>query len=82
MISKLALPLERLNLERFFEGEGPFDGPVDLTQRRIFILPTRQGILFAIVLVIMLIGSINYNNSLGYLLTFLLASVAVVSILY
>ncbi|MGD8885124.1 MAG: DUF58 domain-containing protein, partial [Gammaproteobacteria bacterium] len=47
-----------------------------------FILPTRQGILFAIVLVIMLIGSINYNNSLGYLLTFLLASVAVVSILY
>ena len=82
MLSKLALPFERLNLDRFFVGEGPFTAPVDLTQRRIFILPTRQGILFAVVLVIMLIGSINYNNSLGYLLTFLLASVAVVSILY
>jgi uncharacterized protein (DUF58 family) len=82
MLSKLALPIERLNLERFFKGEGPFEAPVDLTQRRIFILPTRQGILFAAVLLIMLIGSINYNNSLGYLLTFLLASVAVVSILY
>lgn len=82
MLSKLSLSLERFNLDRFFIGEGPFTAPVDLTQRRIFILPTRQGMLFAAVLVIMLIGSINYNNSLGYLLTFLLASVAVVSILY
>ena len=82
MLSKLSLPLEQLNLDRFFVGEGPFNAPVDLTQRRIFILPTRQGFLFAIVLGIMLIGSINYNNSLGYLLTFLLASVSVVSILY
>jgi uncharacterized protein (DUF58 family) len=82
MLSKLTLPLEQLNLDRFFIGEGPFTAPVSLTQRRIFILPTRQGLLFAIVLVIMLIGSINYNNSLGYLLTFLLASVAVVSILH
>ena len=82
MLSKLALPLEQLNLDRFFIGEGPFTGPVNLTQRRIFILPTRQGVLFAIVLLIMLIGSINYNNSLGYLLTFLLASLAVVSILH
>jgi len=82
MLSKLTLPLEHLNLDRFFVGEGPFTAPVKLAQRRIFILPTRQGVLFAVVLAIMLVGSINYNNSLGYLLTFLLASVAVVSILH
>jgi len=73
---------DRFNLKRFVVGEGPFADPVNLTQRRIFILPTRQGILFAIVLGIMLIGSINYNNSLGYLLTFLLASISVISILH
>ena len=82
MLRKLTTPLNQLNLDRFFVGEGPYDAPLQLSQRRIFILPTRQGILFAVVLLIMLIGSINYNNSLGYLLTFLLASVAVVSILY
>ena len=82
MWSKLTLPLEHFNLDRFFGGEGPFNAPLILAQRRIFILPTRQGVLFAIVLFVMLIGSINYNNSLGYLLTFLLASVAVVSILH
>jgi uncharacterized protein (DUF58 family) len=82
VLSKLTFPLEQLNLDRFFTGEGPFDAPLILARRRIFILPTRQGVLFAIVLGIMLIGSINYNNSLGYLLTFLLASVAVVSILH
>lgn len=82
MLAKLTTPLNQLNLDRFFVGEGPYDGPLQLSQRRIFILPTRHGILFAAVLLIMLIGSINYNNSLGYLLTFLLASVSVVSILY
>ena len=82
MLSKLNLSIDQLNLDRFFVGEGPFNAPVNLTQRRIFILPTRQGFLFATVLLIMLIGSINYNNSLGYLLTFLLASLSVVSILY
>jgi len=82
MLQKLSTPLSQLNLDRFFVGEGPFDAPLQLSQRRIFILPTRQGVLFATVLLIMLIGSINYNNSLGYLLTFLLASVSVVSILY
>ena len=82
MLAKLTSPLNQLNLDRFSVGEGPYDGPLQLSQRRIFILPTRHGILFASVLLIMLIGSINYNNSLGYLLTFLLASVSVVSILY
>jgi len=76
------LVIDRFNLDRFVVGEGPFEAPVKLTQRRIFILPTRLGFLFAFVLAIMLIGSINYNNSLGYLLTFLLASVSVISILH
>ena len=33
--------------------------PIVLTQRRIFIIPTKAGLLFAIVLGLMLIGAIN-----------------------
>ena len=57
-------------------------GTVTLTQRRIFILPTRQGLALASVLVLMLLGDINYNLSLGYVLTFLLAMMAVMSMLH
>jgi uncharacterized protein (DUF58 family) len=57
-------------------------GPVTLTQRRIYILPTRGGFLFASTLLVMLLGCVNYNLSLGYLLTFLLAGVGIVSILH
>lgn len=49
--------------------------PIVLSQRRIFIVPTRAGMLFAAVLAIMLIGAINYNLSLGHALIFLLAGV-------
>ena len=60
----------------------PESGTIFLSQRRVYILPTRQGVLFAVALVMMLIGSINYNLSLGYVLTFMLAGLAVVSILH
>ena len=57
-------------------------GTITLTQRRIFILPTRQGLALALVLGLMLLGDINYNLSLGYVLTFLLAMMAVMSMLH
>jgi uncharacterized protein (DUF58 family) len=57
-------------------------GTVVLSQRRIYILPTRSGFGFALVLVLMLLGDINYDLSLGYVLTFLLAMVAVMSMLH
>ncbi|MBL1259087.1 MAG: DUF58 domain-containing protein [Thiotrichaceae bacterium] len=53
-----------------------------LTQRRIYILPTYYGILFAMLLMLLLVGATNYNNSLGFVLTFLLASIGLVSIIH
>ena len=44
--------------------------------------PTRFGWMFIIALVSMLLGSINYNNNLGFLFTFLLGSMAFVSIIH
>ena len=42
--------------------------PIVLTQRRIFIVPTRVGLLFVVVLIVMLLGAINYDLSLGHAL--------------
>jgi uncharacterized protein (DUF58 family) len=36
------------------------------------VLPNRYGVLMFVILAVMLLGSINYNNNLGYGLTFLL----------
>ncbi len=57
-------------------------GAIMLTQRSIYIIPTRQGLMLGFVLVLMLLGDINYNLSLGYVLTFLLAMMAVMSMLH
>jgi uncharacterized protein (DUF58 family) len=55
---------------------------IELDHRRIFILPTRVGGTYALVLFLMLLVSINYQNSLAYGLTFLLLSVAILAILH
>jgi uncharacterized protein (DUF58 family) len=68
---------------RLFSGRAaPERGPVFLSQRRVYILPTRHGVFFAVALLLMLIGSINYQLSLGFILTFLLAGMGVVAILH
>ncbi|MFO7838732.1 MAG: DUF58 domain-containing protein [Desulfosalsimonadaceae bacterium] len=56
--------------------------PAGLDRKKIFILPTRHGMLFLLVLLGMLLGSINYNNNLGFLLVFLLGSMALVSVIH
>jgi len=56
--------------------------PLKLNRKRLYILPTRHGAVFILVLLAMLIGSINYKNNLGFLLTFLLGSMAFVSVLH
>ncbi|SEH07662.1 Uncharacterised protein [Candidatus Venteria ishoeyi] len=55
---------------------------IHLTQKHIFVLPTRQGLLFGLILFFMLLGSINYANSMGFMLTFLLSGMALVSIFH
>jgi len=60
-----------------FQWRGPETGAIVLVQRRVFILPTRQGLVFALVLLVMLAGSINYSLGLGFVLTFLLGALGV-----
>ena len=69
----------RQRLKDWFESRLPRSDTTTLTQRNIYILPTRAGLAFAAVLVVMLLASINYQLSLGYVLTFLLAGAGFVS---
>ncbi len=55
-------------------------GHAQIQGQHIYILPSRYGIMFAILLFLMLIGSVNYGNNPAFLLTFFLASLAVNSI--
>ncbi|MEN8177225.1 MAG: DUF58 domain-containing protein [Pseudomonadota bacterium] len=45
-------------------------------------MPTKQGVVLALVLFLMLIGSVNYSSNLGYLVTFLLGGIWLTSILH
>ena len=55
---------------------------ITLDQRSIFILPTRQGLVFAVLIFAMVLAGVNYQNSLVYALAFLLASLFMVSIFH
>ena len=56
------------------------DGPVtQLQPRRIYILPTGVGLVFALMTFAMLLGSMNYNNNLSFVLTFMLIGVGFVA---
>jgi len=69
-------------LLRFQRLPRPLQPEVVLGTRQIYILPNRHGLLFSLVLVALALAAMNYNNALAYLLTFLLASMAVVSLLH
>ena len=60
-------------LQRWFEARLPISDLITLTQRSVYILPTRPGIMLGATLLVLLVASINYQLNLGYLLTFLLA---------
>ncbi|MBF8269006.1 MAG: hypothetical protein HW386_715 [Gammaproteobacteria bacterium] len=70
-------------LEKLPTIHGLVSAGIDAYQRqRIYILPTRYGLFFAGLLLVMLTGAINYTNSMAYILTFLLGSLMLVGMLH
>lgn len=53
-------------------------GPIVVTRNRVYILPTRFGYGFGIMTFIMLMGAMNYSNSMAFALSFLLAALGLV----
>ncbi|MDY6942688.1 MAG: DUF58 domain-containing protein [Pseudomonadota bacterium] len=54
-------------------------GVITLRRQRIYILPTRYGVLFGIMLLVMLLGAMNYGNSMAFATCFLLGALAFVA---
>jgi len=53
--------------------------PMRISRRRIYILPTRFGMMLAVILAAMLIAGLNYNSNLGLAFAFLVASLTLVT---
>ena len=66
----------RARVRQWWQGRLTAADAVLLTQRNVYILPTRAGLMLALTLGVLLIASINYQLNLGYLFTFLLAGCA------
>jgi len=75
-------PLKDSTLKWLFQWRGPERGAIILVQRRVFILPTPQGLLFVGIILLMLTGSVNYDLSLGFILAFLLGAAGIQSMLH
>jgi len=52
--------------------------PLTLSRRRLYILPTRAGVGFGLLLMLMLVAGLNYANSAALFLTFLFVGFALV----
>jgi uncharacterized protein (DUF58 family) len=76
----LTLPGWLLRFRRHAYDDG--SGGVRVRPRSLYILPTRQGLLLGLVLLLMLAGSINYGSNLGHLVTFLIGGIWLITILH
>ena len=71
----------RLRLEALARPRRPEPLPVAFDRRRIYVLPTAFGAFFVGLLVVMLLGALNYNNTPALLLALLLAGAGNTSLL-
>jgi uncharacterized protein (DUF58 family) len=80
--ARAAADVGRWNLRgrfrQWWQARLPLTDTLTLTQRNVYILPTRPGFMLGATLLVLLVASINYQLNLGYLLTFLLAGSTVV----
>lgn len=67
---------------RWLDKRMPPANAITLDQRKIFIIPNRHGLYFALLVCAMVMAGINYQNSLVFALAFLLASLFMVGILH
>ena len=69
-------------LERLPEALGNIPGAALPRRKRVYIFMTRFGFIYGVNMLVMLVGAINYSNSLAYALTFFLGSLFLVSMLH
>jgi uncharacterized protein (DUF58 family) len=53
-------------------------GPIRIPRQRVYIVPTRYGYTFVLLILVMVLGAMNYSNSLAFALAFLLMALGLV----
>jgi uncharacterized protein (DUF58 family) len=69
------------HLQHWLSQRQPRTDTLRLTQRNVYILPTRAGLMLGLTLLLLLVSSANYQLNLGYLLTYWLTGCALVGML-
>jgi uncharacterized protein (DUF58 family) len=82
MLAALIARLRRRTRAWARRRHGIDSDPVVLSGRRIYIVPTRLGIAFALMIFAMFLGAMNYANNLALGLTFTLASLGLTAMHY
>jgi len=82
-----SLPLIPQFFEQFIQNWSDKRQPdashqITINRHQLYILPTRHGLAYFFVLLLILFGSINYEISLGFMLTFLLGSLGLLGMIY
>lgn len=67
-------------LGQFARPRGPEALPATFDRRRVYVLPTRFGLFFTVLLLAMTLGALNYNNNPAFLLALLLAGAGIASL--
>jgi uncharacterized protein (DUF58 family) len=84
------LALDRLRLEQRFDEwllnrlrrrRGPTQLPLTFEYRHIYVLPTHFGFWFGVLLVLMTLGGLNFNNNMTLMLGFLISAIALLTTL-
>ncbi len=69
-------------LTLLLKGPSPTLYPVTLTHKNIFILPSKFGLIFSLMMVVMLFTAINYQNNLAYATVFIIGSSYFLSLIH
>lgn len=68
--------LFRNKLNQFFNRRGVENLPVKFDWRRIYVLPSKPGLFFAVIWFLMMLAGLNFNNNMSLMLVFLLFGLA------
>lgn len=78
----LVAPLNRRIEHWIARRHQPRRSGIVLTRNRIYILPSAHGFGFGLLLFVLFLWSVNYNNSMGFALTFFLAGIGLLAMWY
>jgi uncharacterized protein (DUF58 family) len=71
-----------LVLQSLLRRQAADPGPVQLNRKNVFLLPSKFGCIYLLIVLGMLLGAVNYANNLAYAMAFMIAALGLVSMLH